>query len=270
MKISVVFFASAAVLLAACQSNSPLEPTPVPEGASAQAPSSTVTAVSPATVSPTAPAPTAATTAAAGSSQAIAAFSALAAATVAAPTFSPQPQNPPSSVFPLVTMRTTTANATIRYTTNGAQPSASSTKYSAPITVTKTTTLRARAFKDGMTTSATTTATYTIVPTEIRARTKADALGELKSWLIVDWCSSSQAFGLQQMNNANPKGSLLADVLQWFFTTFTPYSAQSAIERELASYSSQSVSQIDARIAALQKKLKTSDLEKAYRNSWCG
>lgn len=87
------------------------------------------------------------------SSRAIAAYSTVSAQTVAAPTFNPQPTNPPSSALPVVSIRTTTANATIRYTADGTEPGASSIKYSTAVTLIKTTTLKARAFKDGMTTS---------------------------------------------------------------------------------------------------------------------
>ncbi len=52
---------------------------------------------------------------------------------------------------------------TIRYTTNGSEPGSSSTVYSgSPITVSRTTTIRARASQPGKTDSDTATATYTI------------------------------------------------------------------------------------------------------------
>ncbi len=53
------------------------------------------------------------------------------------------------SSFPL-TITTETPGATIRYTTNGSEPSLTNgTTYNGPITISSTTTLRARAFKDG-------------------------------------------------------------------------------------------------------------------------
>ena len=60
-----------------------------------------------------------------------------------------------------VTISCSTPSATIRYTTNGVDPTASSTQYVTPITLTRTTTVRAKAFKSGMTDSATAVATYT-------------------------------------------------------------------------------------------------------------
>jgi surface antigen len=79
---------------------------------------------------------------------------------VATPTFSPSGGTftGPKSV----TMSCGTSGATIRYTTNGNTPTSSSTKYTGAITVDKTTTIKAKAFKSGMTDSYTATATYTI------------------------------------------------------------------------------------------------------------
>ncbi len=80
--------------------------------------------------------------------------------TVATPTFSlpsgtyDAPQN--------VTISCATEGATIRYTTDGLEPTENSLVYSGTINVAKTTTLKAKAFKTGMTNSATATATYTI------------------------------------------------------------------------------------------------------------
>ena len=61
-----------------------------------------------------------------------------------------------------VTLATTTTGAAIYYTTTGAAPTASSTPYTAAITISATTTLKAIAVKDGMTASDVLTATYTI------------------------------------------------------------------------------------------------------------
>ncbi len=54
------------------------------------------------------------------------------------------------------------AGATLRYTTDGTAPTASSTIYSAPLTIAATTTLQARAFKTDWSPSAPLLATYTI------------------------------------------------------------------------------------------------------------
>lgn len=77
-------------------------------------------------------------------------------ATVAAPQFSGETQFTESTT---VTM-TAEDGAEIRYTTDGSEPTTTSTLYSAPVTLTATTTVKAKAFRDG-TASSTTSRTYT-------------------------------------------------------------------------------------------------------------
>jgi|GEM_PF-1250427 len=61
-----------------------------------------------------------------------------------------------------VTLATTTTGASIYYTLDGTTPTATSTSYSAPVSVTKSETLKAIAVKSGWITSAVDSATYTI------------------------------------------------------------------------------------------------------------
>ena len=61
-----------------------------------------------------------------------------------------------------VTISCATDGATIRYTTNGNDPTESSTVYSSAISVTSTTTIKAKAFKTNYTASSVASATYTI------------------------------------------------------------------------------------------------------------
>jgi chitinase len=79
---------------------------------------------------------------------------------VATPIFSPAEgtYTSPQSV----TISSSTSGATIRYTTNGSEPTASSMLYTAPLSVSATTTLKAKAFKSGVADSSTSSATYTI------------------------------------------------------------------------------------------------------------
>ncbi|MCR4966043.1 MAG: chitobiase/beta-hexosaminidase C-terminal domain-containing protein [Bacteroidales bacterium] len=65
-----------------------------------------------------------------------------------------------------VSMTCATTGAEIRYTTDGTTPTSTSTLYSAPFTVSATTTVKAVAFFGSMTPSNTATATYTF-PTEV-------------------------------------------------------------------------------------------------------
>lgn len=79
---------------------------------------------------------------------------------VATPTFSPsagtyfEAQN--------VTISCATDGATVYYTTNGTTPDTLSTIYSAPISISATTTVKAIAMKEGLSNSSVATATYTI------------------------------------------------------------------------------------------------------------
>ena len=80
--------------------------------------------------------------------------------TVATPTFNPpggsysSPQN--------VTISCSTSGATIRYTTNGSNPTSSSPIYTSPISVTSSTTIKAKAFKSGWNDSSVSSASFSI------------------------------------------------------------------------------------------------------------
>ena len=85
--------------------------------------------------------------------------------TVATPTFSPAAGT--YNAAQNVTISTTTAGATIYYTTDGTEPIAATggpqgTVYSSPIAISQTTTVKAVAVKNGMNNSAVASATYTI------------------------------------------------------------------------------------------------------------
>mgnify|MGYP002780909779 CR=1 FL=1 len=82
-------------------------------------------------------------------------------APTAAPVFNPGGGTYTSAQTVAIT--SSTSGASIRYTTNGTIPTATTgTLYSTPVTISATTTLRAIAFKTGNTDSTVTTATYTI------------------------------------------------------------------------------------------------------------
>ena len=105
--------------------------------------------------------------------QAIAAGTGLLASTVAsetytevnqvpAPTFSPIPGDYTSAQS--VSMATTWPGSTIYYTTDGTTPTTSSAQYTAPVSITSTTTLKAIATAPNLTNSYVASGVYTIVP----------------------------------------------------------------------------------------------------------
>ena len=69
-----------------------------------------------------------------------------------------------TAAFP-VTITTSTVGAEIRYTTDSSEPSLSSTLYTAPLNISTTTVLRARAFKSGLVPSNTDTQSYIFATT---------------------------------------------------------------------------------------------------------
>lgn len=84
--------------------------------------------------------------------------------TVATPVF-----NPDGAVYTStqsVTITCATPSVTIRYTTNGSEPTSSSTRYNKAINISSNTTLKAKAFRSGYNPSATKTAVYAFVSQE--------------------------------------------------------------------------------------------------------
>jgi hypothetical protein len=78
----------------------------------------------------------------------------------AMPTFSPAPGT--YSTAQQVTITTTTSGATIYYTTNGTTPTTTSTKYTGPVAISTTETLKAIATAPNLTTSSVASGLYTI------------------------------------------------------------------------------------------------------------
>lgn len=91
--------------------------------------------------------------------------------TVAAPTFAPAGGVYTDSVAVSIICGDTAA--TVRYTTDGSEPTETSTLYEGPITLNTTTTIKAKAFKTNWHTSETVEATYTIVNEPILTVTPA-------------------------------------------------------------------------------------------------
>jgi alpha-tubulin suppressor-like RCC1 family protein len=78
----------------------------------------------------------------------------------ATPTFNPSPNTYPGNQT--VTIASATTGATLRYTTDGTDPTASSSLYSSVVSVTVSTVLKARAFKDGLADSNVAAGLYTL------------------------------------------------------------------------------------------------------------
>ncbi|MBP7937408.1 MAG: chitobiase/beta-hexosaminidase C-terminal domain-containing protein, partial [Phycisphaerae bacterium] len=89
--------------------------------------------------------------------------------TVATPTISPNGGSHTDSVS--VALACSTAGATIRYTTTGSDPTASSTIYTGPVTLTSSATVKAKAFKSGCTDSALASASFTVTPSPVTVAT---------------------------------------------------------------------------------------------------
>jgi hypothetical protein len=126
---------------------------------------------------------------------------------VATPTFSPAAGTYSSAQS--VTISCTTSDATIRYTLDGSTPTSSSPVYSSPISVSSgSVTVKARAFKDGMTESNFVSATYTIQPEQVATPTFSPAAGTYSSAQSVTIsCSTSDATIRYTTNGADPTSS---------------------------------------------------------------
>lgn len=129
---------------------------------------------------------------------------------VATPTF-----NPPGSTYSSpqnVALNCDTAGATIRYTIDGSEPISLSTAYSNPIFVGSTTTIKAKAFMNGMTDSNTAAAIYTIVaepqPTRVSTPVLNPAGGPYSSIQTVRIsCATSGAIVRYTLNGSEPSSS---------------------------------------------------------------
>ena len=123
---------------------------------------------------------------------------------VAAPTFSPAGGEIQEGAT--VTIACATSGATIYYTTNGATPTTSSTKYTGAITVNSAMTIKAIAAKSGSTNSAVATASYTIKAREVVATpTFSPAGGEVQEGATVTIaCATSGATIYYTTNGTTP------------------------------------------------------------------
>ena len=109
-----------------------------------------------------------------------------------------------------VTLQCATDGATIRYTTDGSEPSASSTAYSAPITITGTTTIKAVAFADAYLESETFTQTFTLTGTVAKPTSPTETTFFANSHSVTLQCATSGATIRYTTNGSEPTTSSTA------------------------------------------------------------
>lgn len=139
----------------------------------------------------------------------------------ATPTF-----NPPAGVYaqPIsVTISSTTPGATIRYTTDGSNPTETSTQYTSPISLDTNTTLKAIAFASGFDPSYVATASY-IFPqvvqnmTQLRNQTVGDGTVYMVAGEVI--LTFKQNFRNQKFVQDNEAGVLIDDTAGMITTNY--------------------------------------------------
>lgn len=134
--------------------------------------------------------------------------------TVATPTITPNGGTFTGSVD--VTLACATASATVRYTTNGTDPTSSSTAYSSPFTLTSSATVKARAFRSGYNDSAVAPASFTInLPPPPSAPSNLTATAVSSSQINLAWQHDGQnitRFLIQQGPTFTGPWAILANV----------------------------------------------------------
>ena len=126
--------------------------------------------------------------------------------TVATPTISPAGGNFTGPVT--VTLASTTAGAAIRYTTNGASPTSSSTLYTGPFSVAVSSTVKARGFAANMLDSAEATAAFTITLPTVATPTISPAGGNFTGPVTVTLASTTAGATIRYTTNgASPTSS---------------------------------------------------------------
>ncbi len=102
-----------------------------------------------------------------------------------------------------VAITSATGGASIYYTTNGSEPTAASTLYSSPVTISSTTTLKAIAIKAGMLNSPVSSATYTITIAQTAAPVFLPAAGTYTSAQTVTITSATAGASIYYTTNGS-------------------------------------------------------------------
>jgi len=157
---------------------------------------------------------------------------------VATPTFDPPAGNYFSPIN--VTIATTTPGATIRYTTNGDVPNASSTLYTGPVAISVTTTLKAIAFATGYDASSVAVALYSY-PVDVAniAALRASAQGATVYRLTGEAILTFQQANRNQKYIQDSTGGMVIDDPSGIITsTYALYDGITGIAGTLNNYSS--------------------------------
>jgi hypothetical protein len=136
------------------------------------------------------------------------------------PTFSPVAGKYTSSQA--VSISDATSDATVYYTTNGTAPTTSSTRYTGPITVSSTETLKAIAVVAGEANSAVASATYTMTTVPVAAQ-EAYVYDTLAAGTYVYGVSSSGRLTMIQGSPFRTYGSLVGTNGRFFLTQGSGY-----------------------------------------------
>jgi len=158
----------------------------------------------------------------------------IGAAKVATPSFSPTPGTYQGSLK--VSILCFTRDATIRYTKDGSDPTSSSSRYSSPLALTSTTTLKAKAFKTGMIDSNVASGTYNIGAAKVATPTFSPAPGAYSGSVIVAiLCATNGATIRYTTDGSDPTSSSSQYRGSLTFTSTTTLKARGFKNRMTAS-----------------------------------
>jgi len=105
-----------------------------------------------------------------------------------------------------VVLSTNTTGATIRYTTDGSEPTTTSTQYSSPITITEAVTIKAKALKSGWNASSTATFSYTVISEAVPV-TAITVSGEGEATTVVVGQNLQMTAAVEPANATDPSVS---------------------------------------------------------------